>query len=473
MATDDDEVEKQKYTDLESVSKSVASGLTIISKDYHVIWANSYLQPVIQRYGGPDKKCYQIFNHLTSVCPDCGVKKIFEQNAPLDVHEYKTITEKGQTLWVELRATPLKDRKGVVTAALELVVPITERKKAEEDALFLASIVQNSDDAIIGKTLAGIITSWNNAAEKMYGYKSTEVVGKSIQILVPHEHQGEILDIINKIKFGKQIKNYHVKRIRKDGTEIDVALTVSPIRNKVGEIIGASSIARDITELKKAEAKLSVAQEKLRVVGKLTRHDVRNNLSSINAITYLLKKRLSSDPEVAKYLASIDSAVAVSSRIFEFSELYEKIGAEEQVDIDVKNCFDEAVALIPNLGHVRVFNESDGLTVVADSLLRQIFYNLIDNSLKHGKTVTQIRLYYKKKGNPTKLYYDDDGVGVSVENKPKLFSEGFSTGDGTGLGLSMIKKIIEVYKWSIKEIGLPGKGVVFEITIPIHGNSDT
>ena len=117
------------------------------------------------------------------------------------------------------------------------------------------------------------------------------------------------------------------------------------------------------------------------------------------------------------------------------------------------------------MSNVIVINESHELTVVADSLLRQIFYNLIYNSLKHGKKVTRIRLHYTKKGKQTKLFCEDDGIGVPTKNKLKIFSEGFTTDDGTGLGLPIIKKMMEVYKWSIHETGTPSKGARFEITI--------
>lgn len=113
-------------------------------------------------------------------------------------------------------------------------------------------------------------------------------------------------------------------------------------------------------------------------------------------------------------------------------------------------------------------NECEGLTIVADSLLRQLFYNLIDNSLKHGEKVTQIKLHFIKEVGQVKLFYEDDGVGVPEANKLKLFHEGFTTGGGTGLGLTLVKKMVEVYGWNIKEEGEQGKGAKFVMTIPAN-----
>ena len=130
-----------------------------------------------------------------------------------------------------------------------------------------------------------------------------------------------------------------------------------------------------------------------------------------------------------------------------------------------------AAAMFSNLRTVKIVNECQGLYMVADSLLRQLFYNFIDNSLKHGEKVTQIQLHYTKKGDELKLFYEDDGVGVPLANKSKLFNHGFTTGNGSGLGLYMIKKLMDVYGWTITETGKAGKGVCFVIRIPKHDKS--
>jgi signal transduction histidine kinase len=121
---------------------------------------------------------------------------------------------------------------------------------------------------------------------------------------------------------------------------------------------------------------------------------------------------------------------------------------------------------MPSLGTVKAVNECQGLEVVADSLLKQLFYNFLDNSLKHGEKVTQIRLSYTKEGDEMKLIYEDDGVGVPEANKSKLFDVGFTTGNGSGLGLFLIKKMMDVYGWTITEEGEAGKGARFVIAIP-------
>jgi signal transduction histidine kinase len=198
----------------------------------------------------------------------------------------------------------------------------------------------------------------------------------------------------------------------------------------------------------------------------LTRHDVGNKLMVIKSNIYLLKKQIGDNPKLAKYLEDIASAIKQSDEMFEFSRFYEKIGVERPSEIDVAQCFNQAVALLPNLGTIKIVNECQGLSVMADSLLKQLFYNFLDNSLKHGEKVTQVRLYFINEGDGVKLFYEDDGVGILEGNKPKLFHEGFTTGKSTGLGLFLIKKMVEVYGWTITEEGEQGKGAKFTLTIP-------
>jgi signal transduction histidine kinase len=239
----------------------------------------------------------------------------------------------------------------------------------------------------------------------------------------------------------------------------------------------------EITERKKAEKALQESEiryrllaerehlinEKLNVVGKLTRHDVRNKLMAIKTNAYILKKQIGDNTETAKCIAEIDHSVELAESLLEFSRIYEQIGTEQLKSMNVEECFNEAVSLFPSLQNIKVINECHGLIVTADSLLRQLFYNLIDNTLKHGEKVSQVRLHYIREEMGAKLFYTDNGIGISATNKTKLFSEGFTTGKGTGHGLYLAKRMIEVYGWTIKEEGEEGKGVEFVISIPDTG----
>ncbi len=167
------------------------------------------------------------------------------------------------------------------------------------------------------------------------------------------------------------------------------------------------------------------------------------------------------------YLIRIDSTVSQITKIFNFASAYERIGFEKLSYIDVEKAVEEALSYFPDLQNVTVTADCHGLAVLADSLLSQVFYNLIDNSLKHGITTSQIRIRCQQSGKETlRIIYEDNGVGISDVEKPNLFSEGYSTAGSTGYGLYLLRRAIEFYGWSIKETGEPCKGARFIITIP-------
>jgi PAS domain S-box-containing protein len=461
-----------RYESLEKVAESMDAGLLILGKDYRVVWSNSKLQKIGFL---PNQKCFKAFDRK-EVCPDCGVKKVFEQNLSLEVHDYKHLDSSGEVGWSQLRSTPLKDKNGNVTAVLELEIPITERKKVEETCKNQAELLSKVNDAIFCLDEKLTIDYWNDASEKLFGWTREEAIGKipSDLLKTKFENSTYAVEIESMLKNGRW--KGEVQYERKDGSHFMVDLSATVLKDQSGKVVGVAGVARDISQNKKAEEqekqsrlKLQSANEKLRVVGGLTRHDVKNKHSTIRAHTYLLRKHTGDYPELLKHLDGIDIAIDQSEEIFEFSRLYEKIGAEESSGIDVGISFTEAIRLYPEANKVLFVNDCKGLNVLADSMLRQLFYNLIDNSLKHGKKVTQIKLSQLQDKEATVIIYEDNGLGIPEEHKAKIFS-GFTTG-GSGLGLKMVKKMVEAYGWTIKENGLLQQGARFEITLP-KPNSD-
>jgi signal transduction histidine kinase len=235
-------------------------------------------------------------------------------------------------------------------------------------------------------------------------------------------------------------------------------------------VLGYIAIYKDISELRKAEETLKALNEKLRVVGRLTRHDILNKLGVLDAYNFRLRKRLSEDEDVQQNLKEMELSSKQILRILEFSRVYEKLGAEELAYVNVERCFNDAVSLFSDLRGVKVVNECGGLSLLADSLLTQVFYNLIDNSLKYGEKITQIRIFYEKADNGVKLIYEDDGIGIPENMRDSLFKEG--CGRGTGYGLYLIKKICEAYGWTIEETSTRGRGARFIMSIPKISNSN-
>jgi len=303
----------------------------------------------------------------------------------------------------------------------------------------------------------------NPRFEKLFRYSLSEIKGKHIdEVIVPKDKmkEAEMLD-------GKAVEGYvyhDTFRMRKDGSLVPVSISAAPIKVE-GKLIGYIGVYKDVSDQKRTERELVLMNEKLRVVGGLTRHDARNKLSVITGNAYLTKKELAGNKKVLDHLEEMEKSVSQVVRIFDFARIYEMLGAEKLTYVDVEKTVNEAISLFSNMKGIKVINDSRGLTVLADSLLRQLFYNLVDNSLKYGEKLTQIRIYYERaEGNQLRLVYEDDGVGISYDEKTRLFREG--CGKGTGYGLYLIRKMMEVYGWSIQETGIPGKGARFTVTIP-------
>lgn len=187
------------------------------------------------------------------------IKRCLEQRIPCEIQNEFVYPDGANGLF-ELLIQPIPE--GVLILSLD----ITERKRVETTRDQLARIVDASEDSILSKTLNGIITSWNHGSEQLYGYSAEEIVGKSILLIIPSDRPNELPDILTRIRHGEHVKHYETIRVRKDGTKVDISITVSPMFDNTGTIIGASTIARDITDRKKAERKLSANEAHLRAV---------------------------------------------------------------------------------------------------------------------------------------------------------------------------------------------------------------
>lgn len=243
--------------------------------------------------------------------------------------------------------------------------------------------------------------------------------------------------------------------------------------NKTGDVEAVycelNYALRKIVERKKTRSllmadakKISELNEKLRVVGSLTRHDLRNKLAAINGHIFLLKTKLQNTSETQTHIKGIELASKQMTELLEFAHLYEKLGVEELKQVDVEKCVNDAFSLFPNITTIEFINNCKNLTVLADSLLRQLFFNLIDNTLKHAGTPTQIRIHYQTTPTQINLVYEDNGIGISDEIRKNLFEEKLNQSHG----LYVVNRICQAYNWTMQETGKHTQGAQFTINIP-------
>jgi len=414
----------------------------------------------------------------------------------------------GSEFPVEVSLSPVSTENG--TFVLSAIRDISDRKKIAEELrraneeLYrrtteqlgeyrsrLALIIDSSDDAIIGKNLDGTIISWNKGAERIYGYAPEEVIGKHISLLAPGDRPDEIQEILQKIARGESTEHFESVRVTKDGRQLDVSISVSPLRDAKGEIIGASAIARDITAQKRAENQLHQSQ-KMEAIGRLAggvAHDFNNILGIINACTEFLRDRLDPVAEPSRYVENITKTVERGSALTRQLLAFSRTPAIQPCVLDLNERLKDISRLLrPLMGddvEVLIVSRSPSAVVEADpGQLDQILVNLAVNARdampRGGKFILETRAekfdeafaeqhQAMAAGKYVLLAVSDTGSGMDEATVSRIFEPFFTTkevGKGTGLGLSTVYGIVKQSAGHILVYSEPGHGTTFKIYLP-------
>jgi hypothetical protein len=355
----------------------------------------------------------------------------------------------------------------------------------------LASIIDSSEDSIVGKNLDGTIMTWNRGAELLYGYTADEAIGKPIAMLVPKDHPDEIPRILEQIRNGKSVEHYESVRVTKDGRQLDVSIRVSPIRDAAGNPVGASAITRDITTQKRAEEHLRQAQ-RMDAIGRLAgglAHDFNNILGIITACTELLRGQVKISGDSAEYLANIHKAVDRGSGLTRQLLAFSKKQKVQIQMLDLNERLKETVRLLRPLMsddvEIVVAPRSTSAIIEADlGQLDQILVNLAVNAkdaMPHGgkfiletANVRLDDLYAEQHpsitpGNYVMLAVSDTGTGMDAAIMSRIFEPFFTTkdvGKGTGLGLATVYGIVQQSGGHIQVYSEVGRGTTFKIHLP-------
>ncbi len=400
--------------------------------------------------------------------------------------EIRNRAKDGSFYWVDSTIVGLAGADGKLHKYVAIRVDITERKRAEEVRERLAAVVESSDDAIIGKTLDGVITTWNHGAEKVFGYSSAEAVGKTIHMLVPPERANEEPDILARIGRGESVEHFETIRVRKDGTYIDVSTTVSPIRDSSGAIVGVSKVARDISERKRAERRLADKVEELARSNRdleqfayAASHDLQEPLRMVASYTQLLAERYGGklDENADKFLGyAREGALRMQVLIRDllaFSRVVQAGVTGKNVDCDValEEALQSLTAAIEESGAVVTHTALPN--VWADQTqMAQVFQNLIGNAIKfRNGAPPKCAVSAEKSGRNWLFSVSDNGIGIAPEDAGNIFVafqrlHARTEYPGNGIGLAICKKIIEHYGGTIWVESQVGQGSTFKFTLP-------
>lgn len=371
-------------------------------------------------------------------------------------------------------------------------------QQTEELLAHSAAVIESADDAIISKTLQGIITSWNSGAERTFGYTASEAIGKPITMLIPPERLEEETDIIQRLRRGERIRHYHTERFRKDGTRIAVSLTVSPVKNQAGIIVGASKIARDITEQKQREQereKLLRRESEARSMAEQASlmkdeflatlsHELRTPLNAILGWSQILAMR-PDDSVIAQGLEVIQrNARAQTQLIEDLLDMSRIASGKVRLDVQLVELSSVVEAAVDSVRPTadqkeiqlrKIIDPRAGSVSGDPTRLQQVVWNLLTNAIKFTPKGGCVEVLLQRVNSHIEIVVHDTGVGIRPEFLPVVF-ERFRQADssttrsygGLGLGLSIVKHLVELHGGSVRAASDgEGKGSTFTVNLPI------
>jgi len=473
---------------LQGILDSISDAFISIDREWRIIYVNPcYRKLVAPLVGSQDdligQNLWERFPEIRGTEIERFYRRMMAANRP----ETLEVFHERLQAWLEVRASPSG-------GGLSLYIQdVTERRRAERALRHLAAIVESSDDAIVSKDLQGVIQSWNAGAQQLFGYTAEEIVGRPVTVLIPPERHDEEPGILARICRGEPVDHYETIRRRKDGSEVMVSLTVSPIRDRDGRIVGASKIARDITEQKRTERALKEAKDaaeaanhsKDRFLAVLS-HELRTPLTPV----LMTASALEMDPEVPANLradmAMIRRNVELETKLIDdlldLSRITTgKLSLHMRV-IAINEAVRQVCAIceqeIAEKGlRLDIDLEPDAGQVCADpARLQQILWNILKNAAKFTARGGVIRVSTARQpGDRVRIVIRDSGIGIAPGMLPKIF-DAFEQGDaeitrhfgGLGLGLAITKALVELHKGAIRaESAGAGLGSTFSIELPL------
>jgi len=390
----------------------------------------------------------------------------------VDHFETQRLGKDGSLIDVSLTISPVYDASGVVIGISKIARDLTFNRKAEVDARRLIAIIESSDDAIISKDLNSMVTSWNASAERIFGYTASEMIGESILKIIPQERLEEEPKILAQLRQGIRVDHFETQRLKKDGTLVSVSLTISPIKNRAGEVIGVSKIARDITYKKLAEKK------KEEFVGFVS-HELKTPLTSLKSYIQIAQAKTENPDFLRKALdKAAQQTKKMENMISSFLHISRFEGGHIQIEkseFDLRVLISEIIedASIASPKHHCLYQGATPLWAFADrEKISMILTNLVSNAQKYSPKGGDIKILCQTVGKKIRVSVRDQGIGISPADQEHMFkkfhrieSEQTRLIPGFGIGLFLVSTIIELHGSSIILESEPGSGSTFSFEL--------
>jgi PAS domain S-box-containing protein len=497
---------RRSEANLLTTLKSIGDGVITTDSQARIVFMNEVGQTLTgwrleDARGREITDIFKIINEETRREVANPIHRVLREGVVVGLANHTVLVAKdGMERPVEDSGAPIKDEDGKITGVVLVFHDVTERRRAEELRLRLASIIESSDDAILGKTLEGVITSWNIGAERLYGYSADEMIGQPIARLAPPDRADEITRIIERLKRGERVEHLETLRVRKDGRKINVALTISPIKNTAGHIIGASTIARDITERKLAEeerAHLLRREQEARIEAEhasrikdeflaTLSHELRTPLTAMLGWTRMLRMKELDEQTTAHALETIERNVKAQAQLIEdlldvsriiTGKLRLEAGPMELVPI-IKAALDsiQPASSAKNIQIQTTLDPRAGPVSGDPARLQQVVWNLLSNAVKFTPRHGSMTVSLSRTDSSVEFNVRDTGQGINTEFLPHVF-ERFRQADssttrahgGLGLGLAIVRHLVELHGGTVHaESEGEGHGSTFTVRLPLR-----
>jgi PAS domain S-box-containing protein len=450
--------------------------------------------------GQPLESVFRVVNEQTRQPVENPAIRALKENAIVGLTNHTVLIRKdGSERPIDDSAAPIKTAAGAVAGCVLIFRDISDRRRLEHaeasrliSARFLASIIESSEDAIVSKSLDGTIQTWNAAAERLFGYTAPEAIGRHISLVIPADRALEEDDIIARIRSGERVDHFETVRLRKDGQPVHVSLTISPIRDEAGHIVGASKIARDIMDRKQSEERIYGLLGELKNADRrkdeflaMLAHELRGPLAPVRNTLETLKRSGSHDEPVRQGYAVMDRQLSHLARLvddlIDVSRITRGTIALRKAPAELASILHHSLEasrpLVEASRHqLDVTMPSEPIHVQADAIrLAQVFSNVLNNACKYTEPGGRIGLTAERVDGDAVVTITDTGAGIPADKLSTIF-ELFAQVDrtlersqgGLGLGLALAKRLVEMHQGSIEAFSNgPGTGSRFVVRLPI------